>query len=355
MNKKNNENKRLDTLDVVKGIAMIMVIIVHSVHKFDVSWFISYPARFGQMGCQIFFVITAFFLCRSYERQKCGRGNMSFIIKKIKAILPGYWIAILLSVALSVFTIVNTGSNQLGTSIEPIHILANVFCLHGLIPVQSINNQVVRGGWYVGTLLLFYIIFPNIYNKFKILQKKGKLKIALCLLLLINFIIMIGLYLFNGSWLCGNNSFFYFSFINQLPCFVLGMYLYNNVNDRLTYNSTTMSLILLSITIVLFYTRYPLFFIFIPFLFGLSVTYFLQSRNLTTCDSKVEKFLAMIGRHSYGIYLIHVFIVYDLAFYIQKTIKINNDILYLIWFPIMMAIVLLIGIYFDKLLKTIHL
>lgn len=45
---------RLDVITAYKGIAIMMVIMVHSYIRFDIPNSLSFITRFGQMGCQIF-------------------------------------------------------------------------------------------------------------------------------------------------------------------------------------------------------------------------------------------------------------------------------------------------------------
>lgn len=52
--------KRNPLVDIFKGIAIIMVILVHSAQTFELPGGINYIPRFGQMGCQIFFLLSSF-------------------------------------------------------------------------------------------------------------------------------------------------------------------------------------------------------------------------------------------------------------------------------------------------------
>jgi peptidoglycan/LPS O-acetylase OafA/YrhL len=61
---------RLDAITAYKGIAIMMVIMVHSAIRFDIPNSLSFITRFGQMGCQIFFVISGFSLMLSFDRHQ---------------------------------------------------------------------------------------------------------------------------------------------------------------------------------------------------------------------------------------------------------------------------------------------
>ena len=116
---------------------------VHTSQMFNLSFPVSEITSFGDLGCQIFFTLSAFCLCLSYEG-KCLEYK-SFICKRIKKIAPAYWVTIALSTSLAYLSILFVGKNVLGVSLKPLDIVANIFFVHGLC-MQDANNHVVRGG-----------------------------------------------------------------------------------------------------------------------------------------------------------------------------------------------------------------
>lgn len=58
-------HKRIPLVDIFKGFAMIMVVIVHAEQIIALPSGVDCIAKFGQMGCQIFFLMSAFTLCIS--------------------------------------------------------------------------------------------------------------------------------------------------------------------------------------------------------------------------------------------------------------------------------------------------
>lgn len=44
--------------------------------------------------------------------------------------------------------------------------------------------------------------------------------------------IIVGISMIGEEWYCGNNSFTYYSFINQLPSYLIGMSLYQVNNEK---------------------------------------------------------------------------------------------------------------------------
>ena len=53
------EQSRADCVDFLKGIAILAVIIVHIAQTFILPLIVSNIAKLGQLGCQLFFVISA--------------------------------------------------------------------------------------------------------------------------------------------------------------------------------------------------------------------------------------------------------------------------------------------------------
>lgn len=64
--------------------------------------------------------------------------------------------------------------NVYKSSTDILGIIINVFCLNGLIP--QYNNNIVPGGWYIGTLVILYLMFPITY--FILKKENAKLQYA---------------------------------------------------------------------------------------------------------------------------------------------------------------------------------
>lgn len=57
-------------IDEVKGIAILMVILVHTSQMYHIPTAIKKLCEFGQMGCQLFLVISGFTLMKSWMRKR---------------------------------------------------------------------------------------------------------------------------------------------------------------------------------------------------------------------------------------------------------------------------------------------
>lgn len=134
---------RLDVITAYKGIAIMMVIMVHSAIRFDIPNSLSFITRFGQMGCQIFFVMSGFSLMLSCDRHEYSLKE--FYKKRFWSIAIGYWLTIAIYALLAFGSLHFFGFNLLGTSIKGSDYLPNTCLLQGVFP-SSANNQTIRGG-----------------------------------------------------------------------------------------------------------------------------------------------------------------------------------------------------------------
>ena len=63
----NNNMRRNLVVDYFKGIAILMVVLVHSEQTFELPEGINYIPRLGQLGCQIFFLLSCFTICYNFR------------------------------------------------------------------------------------------------------------------------------------------------------------------------------------------------------------------------------------------------------------------------------------------------
>ena len=338
-------NQRIWQVSFLKGIAIIMVVLVHSAQPFKV-----HGLEFMQMGCQIFFVLSGFTLALSYDKHYTN--YKSFLQHRYIRLLPGYAMTICLGGIVSGISILLFNKNISGIDINLVDIIINLIMIHGLFPTNA-NNHVVRGGWFVGTIVLLYIIFPLLIKLFKN-ENRDKLITNFSFVLLFIFInIVIALIIkVTLGYTIENNSYEYFSIVNQLPCFILGIVLYN-LKDRINYNKKILLLILflLGISIVIFYNECTFSFVLLPGIFSFFTIYlFILLRKFpdNVSNNIVVKSISKIGEISFPIYLIHSFIVYDAIYFVKKAYNYINKggntlILYLILLPFIFISVVLAG------------
>lgn len=217
---------------------------------------------------------------------------------------------------------------------------------------SSANNQTIRGGWYIGTLIILYLLFPWI----RLLFKKYTPLLIMIVLSLICMMIIVGISMIGEKWYCGNNSFTYYSFINQLPSFLIGMSLYQaNKEERKCKNSLLAGIILMILSIYIFNSDLQFAFVIEPTLFSMSI-YFLLIHALSRKSNRTyPKLLMKFGDF---IFLTHFFIVYEMASLVKivahRFVEFPEWIIYMCWLPIVYVIVYLTASIFNLLLKRIR-
>ncbi len=300
--------ERVPLVDLFKGFAIIMVVMVHTEQMVPLPYKLDFLIKFGQMGCQIFFIMSAFSMCYNHST-----GGVKKFVKKI---LPAYYTIVLLNLLLSLLSILMFGTNHFRTSDSVFDYIMNLLFIHGLIPTEA-NNNVVLGGWFIGTLIILYGIYPYIRKLYLKFNSRNRYYIFPLLLFGVTSLITITLDSLCDSIDFTNNSFLYFSFINQLPVFCLGLSLYDLLYEQKRVIRCPMEkgFVLLIISIILFHSSLDYIFVVVPFLFGWAVLYF----YIYFCGVKInfrDSFsilLQKFSKISLQIYLTHSFIVYYLV------------------------------------------
>ena len=318
-----------------------MIIVCHITQVFDIPSSLLSMSSFGRMGCQIFFLLSGFTITMSYDKS-CST-LMTFYKKRWLGLAPGYWLSILITVILSAVTILITGKNQLGTSLKFEGIIVNMLLLNGLVPTDA-NNLVFRGGWFVGTLTILYLIYPFLH---KGERKYGNPFLYGCIVS--SMLISAVLFLLTDKVYSSCGDFLYFSFINQLSPFVLGILLYRNVEQG-KYDKLN-SFVFFILSVLFFLYPVPFRAVIVPFFFSLSVFYLLKilwDKKLPLCN-----ILCRFGELSYPIFLLHIFIIWDIPILILSHFVPLNLWSCMLWGVVSLVIIYYVGRPYNKLIRIL--
>ncbi|GHV49909.1 hypothetical protein AGMMS49579_02660 [Spirochaetia bacterium] len=213
-------NTRFDYIDVLRGIAILGVVAVHTCQygTFDMPK-ISLITLLGNgaSGVQLFYLASAFTLFLSLKT-RIGVEHQPikyFFIRRFFRIAPMYYIAIIVYLVLDGFGPRYWLGDAKGISIA--NIVSNVLFLHGFNPYWI--TSLVPGGWSVAVEMMFYAILPLLFKNIKNINH------ALCLFFVsIVFKHFLAEILSNfdpttSDRLWGNYLFLYLP--SQLPVFVL--------------------------------------------------------------------------------------------------------------------------------------
>lgn len=154
-------NKRVISVDMAKGIAMVMVILVHYEQSFNICKWLKY----FRMGCPIFFVASGFgVMClinRRFNGELSSKNVWEFYKSRVKAIVPSWWLAFFIVFSVNSVLIALFGRTlSFGTNRGVLSVVCNLLLLHGFFPFC--NNSVMPGGWYIGATVILYALTPVI-------------------------------------------------------------------------------------------------------------------------------------------------------------------------------------------------
>lgn len=271
-----------------------------------------------------------------------------------------YWFAIILaSVYRAVYAFVMHKS--ILHELNPLGIVINALFLHGFAPDNTINNAIVRGGWFVGAIVIIYSLFPVLYRIY-FHKKKFWEKSRIYLFPLVVFVVSSLIY-----WVLKNyplaNSFN--KFLLQLAPFSLGFPLYELQTTSINRikHPLCKGVIWAVLGGVLYFVKTPItpfYVFFIGLAFFYIISYVLGKENLhlpiANSESLLVKLFIAIGNCSYPIYLTHSYIAFDFCYVV--TILLSR--LYpshLLWFvALQLPVIVLsyfVGKYFDLIVNFI--
>lgn len=326
---------KLKFIDSIRGIAILMVILVHtSQHVSDLDYITRIIAMYGQMGVQLFFIASAYTLCLSASRRNDETLPLvKFGIRRYFRIAPAYYLGLIFYFVISlIISKLKTGQVEVPLQYNFFNIITNLTFIHGFYPPA--NNTIVPGGWSIGTEMAFYALFPFLFKvaKFKIDSFKniilfifyGIIFSQLCLSILIHL-----------GFSIKNNSFIYFNIINQLPVFLIGIgyfFLKKDYNFELNWVFNLLLFIIATISSLLLWSSdNNYFFSFIPIISGISFVFLIELFQQKSFLN--PKLLIRISQVSFSMYLLHfIFASRITAFLSPKFFIINGTITLIIFY-----------------------
>jgi peptidoglycan/LPS O-acetylase OafA/YrhL len=146
---------RYQNIDVLRGIAALLVVWLHASHLFvqvpsisahgtlaaDVPAFL----HLGRAGVVAFFAISGFVVASTIREPK-GLGTWQFAIKRFFRLYPAYWLTVLFTY-LAIWV-------PLGRQVEPTALLANLTMLPTLFGVESAMGHF----WTLEIEFMFYVL-----------------------------------------------------------------------------------------------------------------------------------------------------------------------------------------------------
>lgn len=319
------ETKKLEYIDSLRGIAILLVILVHipfiegigSAMPYFSDTIIKFIGN-GHLGVNLFFVVSAYTLMLSHQkRQYEAHASRNFFIRRFFRIAPMYYLAI----------IYFTFSSYLGfdlancENIPKKELFTNIFFINGFFPEYI--HRYVPGGWSITVEFTFYAVFLFLFSKIKNIDAAFKFTLAT---LLFSTVFCLAL---SGTE-TDHNNFLRLNFITQLPVFSLGMLAFFIVSNNYKLDRVKRSsLSFLTLTLLTYC------YVAINYDFLYSIIFFLLLVILTQKAYPLfsNKILAKIGKVSFSLYLMH-FIMMTLfnRFEWMAWVKIDNALTACLYF-----------------------
>lgn len=363
---------KLHYISFLKGIAIFGVFWVHCPQCFGLSNYFTMFFWPGQFGCQLFFLISGFLAINSWQKlekthESYWQCTLTFYLNKWKSIFPIYMLAIIFWQIIGIIlnVLFGTDSFYYRISHDWDSILLNILLLNFLDVIN--NNNIVPGGWFIGTIILFYILFPLLNCIYKwMVSKNNNLFIIPIIALLLSFGIQYYLYHITGNWnLSKRSGFVYFSIINQFTPLLLGMIAnYYSKVVNLSRNSMLIGFVsIMMISLILFYLIRINYWIniFIPFLVSLSFYYLffyvkkLYSIHKEISRYKIIRYFENLGDISFAIYFsnfIGTFLFsWIVIHFIDMWFNLNHYIVFLILLIPMYYLTICIGNFINKIIN----
>lgn len=151
---------RLDSLDGLRGIAALLVLLFHYTARFPDFYPEALPPAFsltfGYFGVHLFFLISGFVILMSLERNK-GRG---FLRSRFLRLYPLFWIAV------AVTYIVRVAGPLIENTISPTEFVLNLTMLDSYIRIEAVDGVYWSLAYELGFYAFLYANFRLGFERF---------------------------------------------------------------------------------------------------------------------------------------------------------------------------------------------
>lgn len=349
---------KLNYIDTMRGIAILMVVLVHTAQSVvGVSSPLALLAEYGQMGVQLFFVASAFTLCHSwFGRDGESKRLVKYGIRRFFRIAPMFYLALVLYFFVSIAeNLYKLKIMEPGEQYTVVNILVNMLFLHGFYPLA--NNNVVPGGWSIGTEMAFYVLFP-ILVAWLSRVKINFLSVTIIIfstVMVSQFLIFL-IYAFTGKVVL-NNNFLYFNMVVQGAVFITGMvYYFVNKDNAWPFRSTLSNVLgfvlFTALALALWRLREPNFYSIIPVISGFSFVFLFKIFELN--DFLNSPLVRRIGAVSYSMYLLHFIFAHKLSKLVSKQLTdvVGADVAVLVLFVCTVSLTFILAVLSERFFEA---
>lgn len=199
--------KRRYELDIIRTLAFLMIFLFHfnlMVQSFSIQTSFKLIVKtksqtLGLIGVGLFLILSGYVLVNSFERS--GKKLSTFYKKRFFSIFPLFYAAYFI-----VYLWFDIPSGHLLSK----NMIWSVIGMDGFLSMRGVTTSYRVGEWYMGVILIYYLIFPLLYYAIK------KAPLIFGVGLLVFYALFIPFYPFPFDQGC--------SVLVRLPEFVLGIY-----------------------------------------------------------------------------------------------------------------------------------
>lgn len=305
------KSKEIEWINAFKGLGILGVIFVHfGVNGIDYKWF-STLVYYGTKGVYIMALISAFLIYYSLDNNeiKGRKRTIDWICRKVVRLIPLYYLALVINLAVE-----GTGGRWwLGS--QPKVTIPNVIChllfLHGFNPYYC--NSIIAVEWYIGVLLVLYLIAP-ILHKYINSFLKAIILFMISMITCNYYLILSGLDIIPDIYIW---TYYVenFTIISLFPLISLGIVLYYTVNEsyfiQLKGNKKLAYFLLFFFLFIIYrLMRGSSFYgISTAGIWGIAFGGLIISQIIAPTKFINNIIFSTLGKYSYGIYLFHYMIV----------------------------------------------
>ncbi len=327
----------------LKGIGILGVVLVHCGLGMQEGVLGSISAC-GARGVQLLFIINGFLIFHSLDKIEWNKQQIiAWYKRKFIRLIPLYWFFTILH--LLVFGV---GERYyLGTlsKVSPLNILCNMLFLHGFHPYYI---GCINANWFMADLAMFYLLAPLLY---KIIDSLEKSVLALLIITPLGYV----LYHVALGWnvLAVKEIWIDYvtivSFPSELPIMLLGIFSYFMVKESFKWKNKEMISVvtlLFALFCMISLVMGKRYFMIFNYIFSFGVLFAVLFIGQVQYPLKVinNSFFATFGKHSYGIYLSHTFLL--------PIIPKNNSVLQsFIRYCVIVMMALFIAIVSEKIIE----
>ncbi|MDB6021929.1 MAG: acyltransferase [Pedosphaera sp.] len=206
----------LPAIGALRGVAALYVVMFHvTLIPFPIlpmgRW-LNTLVMSGGTGVPLFFIISAFTLCHTYQGRNESRPTLRFYARRVFRIVPLFYFLLVVTLLRDKLVFDQHHSVK--------QIMLSVVMLFNLFPGQQ--EGIVWASWSIGVEMLFYAMFPLLFHYVNTVAKAVLLLLAS---LIAAFIFMVFVQHI-GLSIEARDSFFRSSLLNSMPFFAIGMIVY---------------------------------------------------------------------------------------------------------------------------------